>query len=63
MKLTFFEWMVLGGIYAGVFFISVGLQAIYLRLGEILDEISGDAQKMRDEAAFYDRPNRQEEPK
>ena len=61
MKLSFFEWMVLGGIYGAVFFMGVGLQSIYRRLGEILDEITGEAQETRDEASFYDRPNRRKE--
>lgn len=58
MKLSFFEWMVLGGIYAGLFFMGVGLQGIYRRLGDILDEMTGEAEEARREADFYDRGDR-----
>ena len=61
MNLSIFEWIVLGGIYVGIFSMSVGLQGIYRRLGEILDEMTGEAQKVRDEVSFYDRPNQEKE--
>lgn len=54
MKLSFFEWMVLGGIFAVV----LCLQAIYRRLGEILDEMTGETEKTLREADFYDRGDR-----
>jgi len=61
MNLSFFEWMVLGGIYGGLLLIAACFQAIHRCLGEILDEMTGQAQRMRDEADFYDRGDRGKE--
>ncbi len=57
MSTCLFQVLVLVGMYAGLFCLGVGLKAIWERLGEILDEMTGEAQRMRDEASFYDRPS------
>ena len=64
---TPFEWLVLGGIYGGLFIVGLALQGIHRllqeKLEDIREELSGEAQANRDELAFYDRPNKEGESK
>ena len=52
-----FQILVLVFLFVGIVSISANLQLIYRRLGNILDEMTGEAQRTRDEIDFYD-PNR-----
>ena len=53
-----FQVLVLVAVYGGIFFMGVGLQGIYRRLGDILDEMTGETEKTLREADFYDRGDR-----
>jgi hypothetical protein len=61
MSTGLFQVLVLVGMYGGLVCLGAGLQGIYRRLGEILDEMTGEAQKVKDEMDFYDRGNREKE--
>lgn len=53
-----FQVLVLIGVYGGIFFMGLGFQGIYRRLGDILDEMTGETEKTLREADFYDRGDR-----
>jgi hypothetical protein len=58
---SFFQWVVVSEIGIGIFVLAIGIQAIYRILEEILDELKGEAKKIRDEADFWYRGDKNKE--